>query len=435
MSEDLAKQAADNGIRYFLISFVDLFGVLRAKLVPAAAIGQMQRDGAAFAGFATHLDLTPADPDMFAMPDPASLIQIPWKPEIGWLAADLHIDGKPLEHAPRHVLKRLRAAAEAKGYRLKTGVEAEFFVLRADGRAAADGGDRQAKPCYDQTALLKQYELIRAISDAMLELGWAPYQSDHEDANGQFEMNWTYDDALVTADRHVFFKFMVKELAGQHGLRATFMPKPFMHLTGNGCHAHVSLWDRADESNLFYDPAGELGLSALAYHFLGGILTHAEPLTALFTPTVNSFKRINAAPTVSGATWSPNAVSYGANNRTHMVRIPEPGRFELRLMDGAANPYLLQAGILAGGLDGIAQERDPGERLDINMYEPGAAPAGIPRLPLNLLDALRAFAASAMLRDALGGALVDSYVKLRMAQWNDYMRHLTDWEREYTLDA
>ena len=435
MSEDLAKQAADNGIRYFLISFVDLFGVLRAKLVPAAAIGQMQRDGAAFAGFATHLDLTPADPDMFAMPDPASLIQIPWKPEIGWLAADLHIDGKPLEHAPRHVLKRLRAAAEAKGYRLKTGVEAEFFVLRADGRAAADGGDRQAKPCYDQTALLKHYELIRAISDAMLELGWAPYQSDHEDANGQFEMNWTYDDALVTADRHVFFKFMVKELAGQHGLRATFMPKPFMHLTGNGCHAHVSLWDRADESNLFYDPAGELGLSALAYHFLGGILTHAEPLTALFTPTVNSFKRINAAPTVSGATWSPNAVSYGANNRTHMVRIPEPGRFELRLMDGAANPYLLQAGILAGGLDGIAQERDPGERLDINMYEPGAAPTGIPRLPLNLLDALRAFAASAMLRDALGGALVDSYVKLRMAQWNDYMRHLTDWEREHTLDA
>jgi len=435
MSEDLAKQAADNGIRYFLISFVDLFGVLRAKLVPAAAIGQMQRDGAAFAGFATHLDLTPADPDMFAMPDPASLIQIPWKPEIGWLAADLHIDGKPLKHAPRHVLKRLRAAAEAKGYRLKTGVEAEFFVLRADGRAAADGGDRQAKPCYDQTALLKQYELIRAISDAMLELGWAPYQSDHEDANGQFEMNWTYDDALVTADRHVFFKFMVKELAGQHGLRATFMPKPFMHLTGNGCHAHVSLWDRADESNLFYDPAGELGLSALAYHFLGGILTHAEPLTALFTPTVNSFKRINAAPTVSGATWSPNAVSYGANNRTHMVRIPEPGRFELRLMDGAANPYLLQAGILAGGLDGIAQERDPGERLDINMYEPGAAPTGIPRLPLNLLDALRAFAASAMLRDALGGALVDSYVKLRMAQWNDYMRHLTDWEREHTLDA
>jgi glutamate---methylamine ligase len=435
MSQDLSKKAADRGIRYFLISFVDLFGVLRAKLVPAAAIGQMQRDGAAFAGFSTHLDLTPADPDMFAMPDPASLIQVPWKPEIGWLAADRHIDGKPVEHAPRLVLKRQLAAAEAVGYRLKTGVEAEFFLLRPDGRAVGDGEDRQAKPCYDQTALLRHYELIRAISDAMLALGWGPYQSDHEDANGQFEMNWTYDDALVTADRHAFFKFMVKELAREHGLRATFMPKPFMHLTGNGCHAHVSLWDRAGVTNLFHDPVGELGLSTLAYQFLGGILTHAEALTALFTPTVNSFKRINAAPTVSGATWSPNAISYGANNRTHMVRIPEPGRFELRLMDGAANPYLLQAGILAGGLDGIAHRLDPGGRLDINMYEPGTAPAGIPRLPLNLLDALRAFETSMVLREALGSGFVDAYVKLRMAHWTDYMRHLTEWEREHTLDV
>jgi glutamate---methylamine ligase len=435
MSEDLAKAAADRGIRYFLISFVDLFGVLRAKLVPAEAIGQMQRDGAAFAGFSTYLDLTPADPDMFAIPDPASLIQLPWKPEIGWLAADLHLNGEPIEHAPRHVLKCQLAAAEAAGYRLKTGVEAEFFLLGPDGRSVADEGDRQAKPCYDQRALLRHYELIRAISDAMLGLGWRPYQSDHEDANGQFEMNWTYDDALVTADRHVFFKFMVKELAQQHGLRATFMPKPFMHLTGNGCHAHVSLWDRAGETNLFHDPAGELGLSALAYHFLGGILAHAEPLTALFTPTVNSFKRINAAPTVSGATWSPNAISYGANNRTHMVRVPEPGRFELRLMDGAANPYLLQAGILAGGLDGIEHGRDPGKRLDINMYEPGAAPADVRRLPLNLLDALRAFQTSTLLRETLGAGFVDSYVKLRMAQWNDYMRHLTEWEREHTLEV
>jgi glutamate---methylamine ligase len=435
MSQDLRKQAADSGIHYFLISFVDLFGVLRAKLVPAAAIAQMQRDGAAFAGFATHLDLTPADPDMFAMPDPASLIQIPWKPEIGWLAADLHMDGSPVEHSPRQVLKRQVEAAGAAGYRLKSGVEAEFFVLRPDGKAVGDGDDRQAKPCYDQTALLRHYELIRAVSDGMLGLGWGPYQSDHEDANGQFEMNWAYDDALVTADRHVFFKFMVKELARQHGLRATFMPKPFTHLTGNGCHAHISLWDRKGEVNLFYEQQGELGLSALAYHFLGGILAHADALSALFTPTVNSFKRINAAPTVSGATWSPNTISYGANNRTHMVRIPEPGRFELRLMDGAANPYLLQAGILAGGLDGIARRLDPGPRLDVNMYEPGAAPAGIPRLPLNLLDSLRAFEGSRMLHEALGAGFVGSYVKLRMAQWADYMRHLSEWERDHTLDV
>ena len=435
MSQDLAKRGADDGIRHFLVSFVDLFGVLRAKLVPTAAIAQMQRDGAAFAGFSTHLDLTPADPDMFAIPDPASLTILPWKPEIAWVAADLHLHGVPLAQAPRHVLKRQLAAAEAKGYRLKSGVEAEFFLLQPDAAAIADNADRQAKPCYDQAALIRRYELICAISDAMLALGWGPYQSDHEDANGQFEMNWTYDDALVTADRHVFFKFMVKQLAEQHGLRATFMPKPFMHLTGSGCHAHVSLWDGSGEINLFDDPAGELGLSSLAYQFLGGILAAAEPLTALFTPTVNSFKRINATSTRSGATWSPNTISYGGNNRTHMVRIPEPGRFELRLMDGAANPYLLQAGILAAGLDGIARRRDPGTRLDLNMYEPGAIPPGTARLPLNLLDALRAFDASTMLREALGGGFVDSYVKLRMAEWNDYMRHLTEWERERTLDV
>jgi glutamate---methylamine ligase len=435
MAQDLAKIAKSGGIEYFLISFVDLFGVLRAKLVPAAAIGQMQRDGAAFAGFATHLDLTPADPDVFAVPDAESLIRLPWKPEVGWLAADTILDGRPIEHAPRHVLRQQIAAAERAGYRMKTGVEAEFFVITRDGRAIADDADVQAKPCYDQSALMRRYELIKAISDAMLGLGWGPYQSDHEDANGQFEMNWTYSDCLVTADRHVFFKFMVKTLAEQHGLRATFMPKPFPNLTGSGCHTHVSLWDGSGESNLFDDRKGELGLSALAYNFLGGVLAHAEPLTALFTPTVNSFKRINAAPTLSGATWSPNTISYGGNNRTHMVRIPEPGRFELRLMDGAANPYLMQAGLLAAGLDGIARKLDPGKRLDINMYEEAHRLENVRRLPLNLLDALRALQSSETLRASLGGGFVDAYIKLRMADWQDYMRHHTEWERQRTLDC
>src|SRR5271165_5473227 len=433
MSQDLAKEAADRGIRYFLISFADLFGVLRAKLVPGQAIGQMQRNGAAFAGFSTHLDLTPADPDMFAMPDPESLIQIPWKPEIAWLAADLYLHGEPLEHAPRIVLKRQLAAAEAAGYRLKSGVEAEFFLLRPDGIAVGDDGDRQAKPCYDQTALLRHYELIRSISDAMLGLGWGTYQSDHEDANGQFEMNWAYDDALVTADRHVFFKFMVKELAGQHGLRATFMPKPFPQLTGSGCHAHVSLWQ--GERNLFADDAGELGLSAFGYRFIGGIVHHAQALCAILNPVVNSYKRINAQRTLSGATWSPNAVSYSGDNRTHMIRIPDAGRFELRLADGAANPYLLAAAVLAAGLDGISNARDPGKRLDINMYTDGDKAKNARKLPLNLLDALRELEKSSVLKAALGDAVVASYLKLKHADWNNYCRHLTDWERQTTLDC
>ena len=433
MPTDLARTAKDRDIKYFLISYTDLFGTQRAKLVPAAAIGEMQKAGAAFAGFATWLDMTPADSDLFALPDPASLIQLPWKPSVGWLAADLWMDGKEVDHAPRNVLKRVLATAGSKRYELKTGVECEFFLVTPGGDRISDESDRQQKPCYDQAALMRRYDVITEICDNMLGLGWSPYQNDHEDANGQFEMNWQYDNALVTADRHAFFKYMVKSIAEKHGLRATFMPKPFSNLTGNGCHAHVSLWD--GKKNLFQDPKGELGLAKLGYSFIGGVIHNAEPLCALLNPTVNSYKRINAPRTVSGATWSPNTVTYAGNNRTHMIRIPESGRFELRLADGAANPYLLQAGILAAGLDGIVNKRDPGKRLDINMYTEGHKVKNAKRLPLNLLDALRMLERSSVLRNALGDAFVSSYLKLKHDDWNAYAQHLTQWERDTTLDC
>lgn len=429
---DLAEIARARGIAYFLISYVDLFGGLRAKLVPAAAIGEMQKAGAGFAGFATWLDMTPADPDLFAVPDPASLIQLPWKPEIGWLAADLYMDGKPVEQAPRTVLKRQIAEAAALGYEMKTGVECEYFLISPDGTAISDPADNAEKPCYDQSALMRRFNVIRDICDAMLSLGWGAYQNDHEDANGQFEMNWGYDSALVTADRHAFFKFMVKSIAEAHGLRATFMPKPFIDLTGSGCHIHVSLWKSG--ANAFAEARGELGLSKLAYGFIGGLIANADALCAITNPTVNSYKRINAPRTLSGATWSPNTATYSGNNRTHMVRIPEAGRFELRLADGAANPYLLQAAVLAAGLDGIANDRDPGKRLDINMYTDGHKVKGAKALPLNLLDALRALEKSEVLPARLGAAFTSGYLKLKNEEWNAYCRHLTQWERHNTLD-
>jgi glutamine synthetase len=433
MATDLAKIAADRGIKYFLISYTDLFGSQRAKLVPAAAIAGMQKNGAGFAGFATWLDLSPADPDMFAMPDPESLVQLPWKPEVGWLASDIWMAGAPVAQAPRVVLKRVAQAAAAQGYVMKSGVECEFFLINPDGTAIADAADTATKPCYDQAALMRRYEVITEICDAMLALGWEAYQNDHEDANGQFEMNWSYDEALTTADRHVFFKFMVKSIAEKHGLRATFMPKPFLGLTGSGCHSHVSIWQ--GKTNAFEDEAGELGVSQLGYHFIGGIIEHADALCALLNPTVNSYKRINAPRTVSGATWAPNTVTYTGNNRTHMVRIPEPGRFELRLADGATNPYLLQAGILAAGLDGMTKQTDPGPRLDINMYTEGHTVTDAKRLPLNLLDALRAFEESAVLKEALGDSFVSSYAKMKHGEWNEYAAHLTQWERQSTLDC
>jgi glutamine synthetase len=433
MVEDLSKVAKERGIQYFLISYVDLFGFTRAKLVPAAAIRAMQEDGAGFAGFATYLDMTPAWPDMLAVPDPSSLIQLPWKPEVGWLASDLVCGGKPVTDSPRAQLKAQIAKAKALGYQLKTGVECEYFLLNPDGTQIADTADTQAKPCYDQLALMRRYDLIKQICDAMLTLGWNPYQNDHEDANGQFEMNWEYDDVLVTADRHVFFKYMVKTLAEAQGFRATFMPKPFNNLTGNGCHVHASLWNGT--ANAFYDPKGELGVSDVGYQFIGGVIHSADALCAIFNPTVNSFKRINAPRTTSGATWSPNTVTYTGNNRTHMVRIPGKGRFEFRLLDGATNPYLAPAALLVAGLDGIANKRDPGKRLDIDMYAEGHLLKDVKRLPLNLLDALRLFEKSDVVRKGFGDSFVDSYFKLKMNEWNSFMSHASTWERDHTIDC
>jgi glutamine synthetase len=223
-------------------------------------------------------------------------------------------------------------------------------------------------------------------------------------------------------------------LAAEQGLRATFMPKPFANLSGNGCHVHVSLWD-TKEQNLFCDLEGALGLSRLAYEFIGGVLHNAEALCAITNPSVNSYKRINAPPTVSGATWSPNTISYTGNNRTHMIRIPDRDRFELRLADGASNPYLLQAAVLAAGLDGIEQRREPGARLDNNMYTEPLPPGSVRRLPSNLLDALRALRANEALSRALGSAFVHAFTKLKEQEWFEHQAHISTWERQVMLDC
>ncbi|WP_370202741.1 type III glutamate--ammonia ligase [Salipiger bermudensis] len=435
---DLAAFAQEKGVKYFMISFTDLFGGQRAKLVPAQAIADMAEEGAGFAGFATWLDMTPAHPDMLAVPDPETVIQLPWKPEVAWVAANCVMEGEEVEQAPRNVLRKLIREAEAEGLRVKTGVEAEFFLLTPEGTAISDEADTAAKPCYDQQAVMRRYDVIAEICDYMLELGWGPYQTDHEDANGQFEMNWEFDDALVTADRHSFFKFMVKSVAEKHGLRATFMPKPIEGLTGNGCHAHISVWDTSGTTNAFAGDAGgqigEVGLSEQGGHFLGGIMKHAEALAAITNPTVNSYKRINAPRTVSGATWAPNTVTWTGNNRTHMVRVPGPGRFELRLPDGAANPYLLQAVIIAAGLSGIRSKADPGPRYDIDMYAEGHTVTDAPRLPLNMLDAIRSFDADDALKEMLGAAFSASFVKKKREEWDSFVSHFSNWEREHTLD-
>ena len=441
MPKNLSNIAKSKKIKYFLISFVDLFGVLRSKLVPAQAIKEMQKNGAGFAGFAAWLDMSPADSDMFAVPDPNSLIQLPWNKEVGWLASDLWMNGKPVEASPRVMLKKQIKLLSNEGYTMKSGVECEYFLISPDGSSIADPRDTQSKPCYDQSALMRQYDLIKEICDCMITMGWNPYQNDHEDANGQFEMNWDYTDCLTTADRHTFFKFMVKSIAEKHGLRATFMPKPFEQLTGNGCHAHISLWDK--KKNKFLDKNDKLGLSKLAYNFLGGVIKNAGSLSAFFNPNLNSYRRINAPPTKSGATWSPSSISYTGNNRTHMIRVPDPGRFELRLMDGSANPYLLQAGVLAAGINGIRKRINPGKPLYCNMYTDHEKYPNLPKLPNTLEESLEMLNFNTVMKNAFGKNVLNSYIKLKKSEIEsfklketfDKLKPITKWERSNTLDC
>jgi len=441
MTKNLAFIAKQKRIKYFLISFVDLFGVLRSKLVPAAAIKDMQKNGAGFAGFATWLDMTPADADMFAIPDQDSLIQLPWNKEIGWLASDLWMNNKPVDASPRVMLKNQIKRLNQKNLIMKSGVECEYFLTNSEGTEIADKRDVQSKPCYDQSALMRQYDLIKQICDSMIQLGWKPYQNDHEDANGQFEMNWNYSNCLQTADRHVFFKFMVKTISEKYGLRATFMPKPFENLTGNGCHAHVSLWKGS--TNIFLDTGDRFGLSKIAYNFLAGILHSAESLCAFFNPTINSYRRINAPPTESGASWSPSSITYTGNNRTHMIRIPDSGRFELRLMDGSANPYLLQAGVIAAGIDGMDKKKDPGKPLLINMYTDYKDYPNLRKLPSDLESALENLSNSQELKEAFGEKVINSYIKLRNSEIDNFNskenfskdKPITTWEKLNTLDC
>ena len=401
----------------------------------------MQKSGAGFAGFAAWLDMSPADADMFAKPDPDSLIQLPWNKEVGWLASDLWMNGKPVEASPRVMLKKQIKELSKKNFTMKSGVECEYFLISQDGKSIADLRDTQSKPCYDQSALMRRYDLIKEICDSMIEMGWGPYQNDHEDANGQFEMNWDYSDCLVTADRHAFFKFMVKTLSEKHGLRATFMPKPFENLTGNGCHAHVSVWK--GKKNIFLDNSDKLGLSKIAYNFLGGVIKNAESLSAFFNPTINSYRRINAPPTKSGATWSPSSISYTGNNRTHMIRIPDPGRFELRLMDGSVNPYLLQAGVLAAGLHGLQNKINPGKPLYCNMYTDYKKYPNLPKLPDNLDQSLEKLKNNKKMNNFFGKEVISSYLKLRNSEIREFKQienfnkreSITNWERINTLDC
>ena len=374
MNLDQVKKAVkEKGIEFFLCSFVEMNGMPKAKVVPATHLDDMAEEGAGFAGFAAgEMGQGPHDPDMANIPDFSSLTIVPWRPNLAWVAGNIHVLDEAYPYCPRTILQRQLEKAQARGFSFHVGVEAEFMLLKKgeDGRYVPnDPLDILEKPCYDLVTLHRNLDVMMTLIRYMQELGWGPYANDHEDANCQFEINWTFSDALTTSDRHTFFRWMVKTVGEQHGMLATFMPKPFAHLTGSGAHFHMSLWDPDKTKNAFLDEGDANGLSQEAYWFMGGLLKHAKALIAVNGQLVNSYKRLTRGAPRSGASWAPVYVTYGGSNRTQMIRIPGPGRLENRAVDGAVNPYLSCATMLAAGLDGIENKIDPGEKNNDNLYE------------------------------------------------------------------
>ena len=438
--EEVKALVNEKGIEFFLCSFVEMSGTPKAKVVPATHLEDMAEEGAGFAGFAAgEMGQGPHDPDMASLPDFDSLTILPWRKNIAWVPGNLQVEGVEWDYCPRTILRRQLEKAMEKGYFFNVGVEAEFMLLKRgdDGSYLPwDSLDTLGKPCYDLLALNRNLDLMTTLINYLQESGWSPYANDHEDANCQFEINWLYSDALTTADRHTFYKWMVKTVAEDKGLTATFMPKPFANLTGNGAHYHMSLWDVDNKKNLFFDEKEQNGLSELAYWYMGGILKHAKALAAVTNPLVNSYKRLIRGAPRSGATWAPVYVTYGGSNRTQMIRIPDAGRIENRTADGSANPYLAGAVMLAAGLDGIENKIDPGTRNDDNLYEipeDELVRRGIDFLPTTLNEALDYLEEDEVVKGALGSVYAPYYISVKREEWKRYHQSISQWETDNYL--
>jgi glutamine synthetase len=442
------QRLKDDGIDYLWAQWVDIHGTPRCKGVPASALQQFLGGSAGFAGAATvGMGQGPHSHDLVGMPDLDSYTPVPWEEGVARFACDIEVDGAPWPYCSRTALRQAIERLAGVGLTMQVGIEAEHMLVtrRPDGSLAPfdpSGLDVLAKPCYDFKGLAGSMPYLRELLRAMEGLGWEPYASDHEDATAQFELNWKYADALTTADRYTFFKMMTSQVAARHGAIATHMPKPFSQLTGNGSHVHLSLWDAAGQ-NAFLDagdPRG-LGLSRVAYHFLGGLMAHARGLTALIAPTVNCYKRLSVGAFLtgvrSGFTWTPAFVTYGDNNRTHMFRVPDAGRFECRVVSGAVNPYLGLAGFIAAGMDGIARELDPGEPMvGRNMYDSqleDIRASGIAMIPQSLPEAIDAFEADEVVQSALGPALAAEFITVKRREWVRYHNAVGRWETDEYL--
>ena len=440
------KKIQDNliakGVKYCLGAYVDIHGVPKGKVVPIDHLAHMAQGSELYTGYALDgLGQAPNDDEIASVPDLDYIIQLPWQPEVAWMPADNTFKGEPYLLNTRVLLKKIQSQAAALGYGFNLGIEAEVFVLHKDEAGklhVPNPDDKLTKPCYDARGFLHQFSWLDKMASSINALGWDLYSFDHEDANGQYEFDFMYADALTTCDRFTFLRLMAKEYARQENLLATFMPKPFANKTGNGAHFNMSLYDIERGDNLFQcnpadDPHG-LGLTKLGYQFIAGIIKHGRALCAVFAPTVNSYKRLVRQGDMPYFTWAPVFNSFGSNNRTNSIRVPmNGGRCESRNADGAVNPYLAAALALAAGLEGIKEGLDPGAPQEDNLYELSEqerAERGIEFLPRTLDEAIQAFAADPLVEETLGAELKAEFIKYKREEWNSFHNAITAWEVE-----
>ncbi|GAB1261522.1 type III glutamate--ammonia ligase [Aurantivibrio plasticivorans] len=440
--KQIQEELIAKGVKYCLGAYVDIHGVQKGKVVPISHLEHMAHGSELYTGYALDgLGQAPNDDEIASVPDLDHIIQLPWQPEIAWMPADNTFKGEPYPLNTRVALKKVLAQAAEMGFGMNLGIEAEVFVLKKndDGSLAVPNEeDKLTKPCYDARGFLHQFTWLDRMASCINDLGWDLYSFDHEDANGQFEFDFMYADALTSCDRFTFLKLMAKEFARDEGLVATFMPKPFANKTGNGAHFNMSLYDINTGENLFKcdpkdDPNG-LGLTTLGYQFIGGIIKHGRALCAAFAPTVNSYKRLVRQGDMPYFTWAPVFNSFGSNNRTNSIRVPmNGGRCESRNADGAVNPYLAATLALAAGLEGIREGIDPGSPQEDNLYDLTEAERrdrGIEFLPRTLEEAIRAFDEDPLTERVLGKELKSEFIKYKNDEWNEYHRTISQWELE-----
>ena len=459
MKQHTQKSLTDAGVKYCFSSYVDVHGVLKGKAVPIGHFDRMMRGSELYTGAALDgLGQGPDDDELATHPDASAIVQLPWRPEVAWAPSHLKYHDEPWPMCSRNVLQRQIDRAAELGLQFNLGIECEVFVVRRENDVVVPNNEKDniAKAAYDLQLTLENYDFLDECVSAMNALGWDVHSFDHEDANGQFEFDFAYADAMTMADRFVLWRLMMKEIARKHGWEATFMPKPFADRTGSGAHFNMSLADIKTGENVSGDSADKrrLGLSKLSYQFLAGVLKHAAAIVAVTCPTVNSYKRLIKTGSMTGYTWAPVFVSYGGNNRTHMMRVPilrpqieggsgeahgvylSAARWECRAVDTTVNPYLGAAMMLAAGLDGIENDLDPGDPIRLNMSElpqDRLDELGVKTLPPTLLHAIEAFSADPMSKDVMGDDLYNAYIKLKTAEWWDYHNTISNWEIDQYL--